>query len=469
MVHTLFDRLFPSGGPAQTTTRDLRKALESLGFDDVEHEQIRADLRSGRIGLAQNRLPASTTIEDVADDDVEWVAGTASAAASGARELGIEALARGEAAVVTLSAGIGSRWTQGAGVVKALHPFCRLAGGWRTFLDVHVAKTRRISRLAGMALPHVVTTSHLTHRQLEAAGLPVILSPGRAVGLRLVPMVRDLRFAWEETSRQVLDEQREKMRDSVQAALVGWAERVGEGSDYTDNALAQCLHPVGHWYEIPNMLRNGVLAGLLRERPRLRWLMLHNIDTVGTDLDPAILGRHIAGGATLGVEVIPRRIEDRGGGLARVNGRPRLVEGLAMPREEDEFRLRFYNSATIWIDLDALLAVFGLARGDVVAAGDGEAGAIARVAAAIRGVATRMPTYVTLKDVKKRWGHGQEDVFPVAQFEKLWGDMTALPEVTTRYFVVPRVRGQQLKDVAQLDGWLRDGSAAAVEAIGDWT
>jgi len=87
---------------------------------------------------------------------------------------------------------------------------------------------------------------------------------------------------------------------------------------------------------------------------------------------------------------------------------------------------------------------------------------------AIRAVAARMPTYVTLKDVKKRWGHGQEDVFPVAQFEKLWGDMTALPEVTSRYFVVPRFRGQQLKDVAQLDGWLRDGSAAAVEALGEW-
>lgn len=465
MVHTLFDRLFPAGNATQTTTRDLRTALEALGFDDVEHEQIRADLRGGRIGLAQNRLPPSTSIEDVGDGDVEWVGGNT---VSAARELGLEALARGEAAVVTLSAGIGSRWTQGAGVVKALHPFCRLAGGWRTFLDVHVAKTRRMSRIAGVAIPHVVTTSHLTHRQLESAGLPVILSPGRAVGLRLVPMVRDLRFAWEETSRQVLDEQREKMRDSVQAALVSWAERAGEGSDYTDNALAQCLHPVGHWYEFPNMLRNGVLAGLLRERPRLRWLMIHNIDTVGTDLDPAILGRHIAGGATLGVEVIPRRIEDRGGGLARVNGRPRLVEGLAMPREEDEFRLRFYNSATIWLDLDALLEVFGIKRGDVVAAADGDKKATAGVAAAIRGVATRMPTYVTLKDVKKRWGHGQEDVFPVAQFEKLWGDMTALPEVTSRFFVVPRFRGQQLKDVAQLDGWLRDGSAAAVEALGDW-
>ena len=40
-----------------------------------------------------------------------------------------------------------------------------------------------------------------------------------------------------------------------------------------------------------------------------------------------------------------------------------------------------------------------------------------------------LPTYITIKDVKKRWGHGQEDVFPVAQWEKLWVDMTALPEV----------------------------------------
>jgi hypothetical protein len=90
------------------------------------------------------------------------------------------------------------------------------------------------------------------------------------------------------------------------------------------------------------------------------------------------------------------------------------------------------------------------------------------VTAAIRAAAARMPTYVTLKDVKKRWGHGQEDVFPVAQFEKLWGDMTALPEIDCRFVVVSRERGQQLKDVAQLDGWLRDGSAAHVESLCDW-
>ena len=160
------------------------------------------------------------------------------------------------------------------------------------------------------------------------------------------------------------------------------------------------------------------------------------------------------------IEVIRRRIEDRGGGLARADGRLRLVEGLAMPREEDEFKLAFYNSNTMWISIDPMLAVFGLARADLRHEG--------RVAEAVRAVAARMPTYITLKDVKKRWGHGQEDIMPVAQFEKLWGDMTALPEVQCRFVEVPRLRGQQLKDVAQLDGWLRDGSAAWVESLCDF-
>ena len=46
--------------------------------------------------------------------------------------------------------------------------------------------------------------------------------------------------------------------------------------------------------------------------------------------------------------------------------------------------------------------------------------------------------------------------------------MTALPEVTATFFVVPRLRGQQLKDPAQLDGWLRDGSAMHLESICQW-
>jgi hypothetical protein len=56
----------------------------------------------------------------------------------------------------------------------------------------------------------------------------------------------------------------------------------------------------------------------------------------------------------------------------------------------------------------------------------------------------------------------------VIQFEKLWGDMTILPDVITRFVAVSRLRGQQLKEQAQIDGWLRDGSAAHIESICEW-
>ena len=485
MVQILFDRLLPtstgqSSGP-DANSQTLETLLVENGFDRVQHEQIRADVRAGRIGLAQNRLPANSDIRDVQPGDVFDATALDALAfegdqrrATGWRDLGLTALASGRVAVVSLAGGVGSRWTQGAGVVKALHPFCRLGGRHRTFIEVHLAKSRRIGRLAGRPLPHVITTSYLTHAPIAAFLAaeadregrpygypgPLHLSPGRTVGLRMIPMARDLRFAWEEMPQQLLDEQAQKVRESLRHALIGWAQGAGEGNDYTDNLPLQCLSPVGHWYEVPNLLKNGVLARLLAENPNLQYLMVHNIDALGTDVDPAVLGWVIERGAAFTAEAITRCLEDRGGGLARVDGRLRLLEGLAIPREEDEFTLSYYNSNTSWLHLDKLLAVFGLTRQDVHDP--------AKVASGIRSVAARMPTYITLKDVKKRWGHGQEDVFPVAQFEKLWGDMTALPELDCAFIAVPRMRGQNLKDQAQLDGWLRDGSAAYTEALCEW-
>jgi hypothetical protein len=468
MVQTLFDVLLPRSGGARTDLATLERLLSENGFDRAQHERIRSDLRDGRIGLAQNRLRADTRIEDVGGSDVAF-AGTGDEATF--RRRGEAALRDGQVAVVTLAAGAGSRWTQGAGVCKALHPFCKLGGRHRTFIETHLAKSRWVGRQYGAWIPHVFTTSYLTHgptAEFLAREVRVpypgtlLLSPGRSVGWRMIPTVRDLRFQWEEMPQQRLDVQQQKVRDSLRAALIGWARTTGEGRDYTDNLPLQCLHPVGHFFEVPNLLRNGVLARLLRERPQLTTLMLHNIDTVGAEVEPTLLGRHLESGASLTFEVITRRLEDRGGGLARVNGRVRLVEGLAMPREEDEFRLSYYNSMTTWIDIDRWLAALGLTRGDVLEGDE------ARIAGAVRELAAKLPTYVTVKDVKKRWGHGQEDIFPVAQFEKLWSDLTALPEIDSRFVVVPRLRGQQLKDQAQLDGWLRDGSAKYLESLCAW-
>jgi hypothetical protein len=467
LVESLFERMLPSapvsrGGQAG----NLSELLAAHGFERTQHERIRDDLRRGLIGLAQNRLPASTVIEDVRPGDVT---DTRSSVNPDMVALGRKSLEAGEAAVVTLAAGAGSRWTQGAGVTKALNPFACLAGRHRTFVEVHLAKSRRTSTRFGTTVPHVFTVGYMTQQPMmehlertDNYAYPgnLLLSPGSSVGLRIVPMVRDLRFAWEETTQQVLDEGKQRVRASAHAALIGWAKAAGEGSDYTDNEPLQCLHPVGHWYEVPNMLRNGTLAALLRARPQLKHLLVHNIDTLGASLDPGLLGQHIASGKPLTFEVIGRRIDDRGGGLARVDGKVRIIEGLAMPREEEEFNLSYYNSLTTWVDIDGMLKLFGLTRHELNDTG--------KVTAAVNRMAARLPTYVTLKDVKKRWGHGHEDVFPVCQFEKLWGDMTAVGGMDCGFFVVPRVRGQQLKDPAQLDGWLRDGSAEHVVSLCDF-
>ncbi|MGH8337251.1 MAG: UTP--glucose-1-phosphate uridylyltransferase, partial [Gammaproteobacteria bacterium] len=340
MVQNLFDRLLPQTATEESgKTKSLKDLLAEFGFDRVQHDQIQADLRNGRIGLSQNRLPASAQIENVRSSDVVDASGGAD---QRFQDIGAKALAAGEVGVVSLAGGAGSRWTRGAGVVKALNPFYKFGGRYRSFIEIHLAKSRRTARLSGTAVPHVITTSYLTHSPIETYleseancgydGL-LLLSPGKSIGLRMIPMARDLRFAWEEMPQQVLDEQKQRVRESLHAALIDWARRAGEGSDYTENLPMQCLHPTGHWYEVPNMLRNGVLLELFRQRPQLRYLMVHNIDTLGANLDPYFLGLHIEHGAAMTIEVIPRHVDDRGGGLARLDGRVRLIEGLALPSE----------------------------------------------------------------------------------------------------------------------------------------
>ena len=148
--------------------------------------------------------------------------------------------------MVTLAAGAGSRWTQGAGEVKALHPFCKLAGRHRTFIETHLAKSRRVSHQAGTPIPHIFTTSYLTHAPTEEFLArqnrygyqgPLFLSPGKSVGLRMIPTVRDLRFVWEEMPQQILDEQQQKVRDSLHHALIHWAS----GARPVDEGVAQAV------------------------------------------------------------------------------------------------------------------------------------------------------------------------------------------------------------------------------------
>jgi hypothetical protein len=469
VFRTMVNNLFPvtrSAGDSVSSTWDdqANKIRKENGFDPVQHEQLREDLQRGRIGLSRNRLPVDIDIKDVSDHDLIHANGKVSREAIG---LGEHAIRNGEVAVVSLAAGVGSRWTTGAGVVKAVNPFVSLAGKHRSFLELHLSKTRKVQQQYDVKIPHIVTTSYLTHEAIERhLGMtqqyghdgPVFLSPGQSIGQRLIPMGRDLTFLWEESAHETLDENKQKVREAGRKAILGWAQSAGEGADYTDNVPIQRFNPPGHFYEVPNLLRNGVLANVLEQFPKVQWLLVHNIDTLGANIDPGVLGLTIEQKPTVAFEVIPRRIEDRGGGLARVAGRLRLLEGLAQPREDVEFSLRYYNTLTTWVHVDRLLTCFGLTRASLCNAPEA-------VAKAVRTMAARVPTYVTIKDVKRRWGHGQEDVFPVAQFEKLWGDLTSLADLPCSFLAVSRMRGQQMKDPSQLDGWANDGSRDYIASL----
>ena len=465
-ITSLFERMIPQRDEDENRQQTLDELLQENGFDPEMHQQLKTDLKSGRIGLSQNRLPSNIKIEDVEKDEIEQFNALGSEKNLHA---GIQALKNHELAIVSLAGGLGSRWTKGAGVVKSLNPFTSINKKHRNFIEIHLAKNQFVASQYNTSIPHIFTTSYLTHSAIEKYLIsenyygfqsPLYLSRGKVVGLRTIPTERDLRYMWEEMPQQILDEQAQKVRESLHNALINWARHMGEAEDYTDNLPYQCIHPVGHWYEIPNLFLNGTLQMLLQKTPSVKYLLVHNIDTLGANADPAVLGYHINTNSDLTAEVITRRLDDRGGGLAKIDGKIRLIEGMALPNEHIEFQLSYYNTNTFWISIQKLLDSFQLTRADL--------NSPRRVQDAVNELAHRMPTYITLKDVKKRWGKGQEDIFPVAQFEKLWGDMTAIPELNCKYLEVSRMRGQQLKDVSQLDGWLRDGSYDYIRNICKW-
>ncbi len=192
-------------------------------------------------------------------------------------ETGLAALKRGEVAVSESGRRRGLALDPGRGRRESLAPLLQ------TRRAAIAPLSKRTSPRAGAlvnsrALPCPTSSAPATSRMSRSRNFlqrqnnygypgPLLLSPGRSIGLRFVPTVRDLRFMWEEMPQQMLDEQAQKVRDSLRTALLGWARQAGEASDYTDNVPLQCLHPVGHWFEIPNLLRNGVFAELLDQPP----------------------------------------------------------------------------------------------------------------------------------------------------------------------------------------------------------
>lgn len=122
--------------------------------------------------------------------------------------------------------------------------------------------------------------------------------------------------------------------------------------------------PPGHGDIYPSLVGSGMLAAMLAAG--YRYAFVANADNLGAVLDPAILCWIAAEQAPFLMEVADRTAADRKGGhlALRADGSLVLREIAQTPDADleafaDTERHRFFNTNSIWLDLQALAAALG--------------------------------------------------------------------------------------------------------------
>jgi UTP--glucose-1-phosphate uridylyltransferase len=285
---------------------DTAAALEHWGFD-----------RRRLLGWADHLLPGDGASNRVRGevtpphaDDIDELPDRGSDEGRRLELLGLEAIRRGELAMVVLAGGMATRM---GGVVKAL---VEISPGL-TFLDARLAEREHWSAVANAPLPLVLMTSYATDDPIrEALGETLdghrVDAFTQGVSLRLMPD--------------------------------GHLFRTADGQP--------SLHATGHG-DLPDSMRgSGTLGRLMGEGVRVVWIA--NLDNLGAAIDPLVLGKHLDSGAQLTVEVVQKVQGDRGGSPFRVEGRPVILESFRVPEDVDEDAVGVFNTNTFLVDATRL-------------------------------------------------------------------------------------------------------------------
>ena len=277
----------------------------------LDRDRIRGFARAiaaDEIGPGSNLF--SEEPEPVGPDEVDALARFSAAERARRRELGARALDRGEVAVAVLNGGMATRF---GGVVKGVLE----AIGGRSFLEIKRAQAGRAGCGALLVMNSFATAAgtleHLARRELT--GVETFL---QSVSIRLTP----------------------------------------RGEAFRDARGALSLYAPGHG-DFPGALRtSGWLEKL--EHSGVRVVMLSNVDNLGADPDPVLIGYHLEHGRPLTCEVAEAEPGDVGGTPARVQGRVQVVEGFRFPPDFDFSRLRFLSTNTFLFSTELLAREFPL-------------------------------------------------------------------------------------------------------------
>lgn len=286
---------------------EARAILDEFGFDAARFERLRGDVAAGRLSAATNVVTG--VVEPPLPDELSRLPELGSAARDEASEVGLAALRGGKVAQVVLAGGMATRF---GGVVKAA---VEVLDG-RSFLDISLGETARLSSAVGVEIPVALMTSFATDTVVRAHAAEVAVSPphvfSQSVSLRLEPT----------------------------------------GDLFTDERGQVSLYAPGHGDLFDALQSSGTLASFAAAG--VEHVAIANVDNLGARLDPAVIGSHILGGRPFTVEVTAKD-GDAGGAPARVDGRLRLVEGPCFPPDFDQETISVCNTNTALVSLEAIV------------------------------------------------------------------------------------------------------------------
>lgn len=288
--------------------------MQEAGVADVAVDVFRrawTELAEGRTGtVAETDISPVEELDRLADLDPD---------------ADPDALSR--TAIIKLNGGLGT--SMGMDRAKSLVP---LREG-RSFLELTIEQVRHARRRSQARLPLVLMNSFRT----------------RADSLEVLRLHPDLPV--EGIDPDFLQSQEPKLHVE-DLSPVSWP---------ADPELEWC--PPGHGDLYPSLLSSGMLEQL--RGAGFRYAMVSNSDNVGAAPSAAIADWFATSGAPLAMEACRRTAADRKGGhlaVRRADGRLVLREKAQTAAEDadafgDVDRHRFFNTNTLWLDLDQLADV----------------------------------------------------------------------------------------------------------------
>ncbi|NLE86857.1 MAG: hypothetical protein GX607_10705 [Myxococcales bacterium] len=285
---------------------DCRKLLDEHHFRP--EQLLRLARRLHEPGQDVNRVKGRVT--PCAPEDLVRLPEPGTPEAQRLRELGEEALRKGQCALVVLAGGMATRM---GGVVKALVE----AVPGHTFLDLRLQEAESHRARHGAPAPLWLMTSHTTAGPtIEAIGSRLdgysVATFPQFLSLRLTP----------------------------------------DGQVFRDAQGQPSVHSPGHG-DLPDALKqSGLLDRFIAEGGRL--VMVTNLDNLGGGLDPMVVGFHLAGNAAVTCEVADKVPGDRGGIPVRVDDRPVVLEEFRLPEDFDPTSVSVFSVNTFTFDAKAL-------------------------------------------------------------------------------------------------------------------